>query len=264
MVTLVEDCLWFARRLRDQCRLLIAGGPLPTCDPLPFLDDFDVIVRGGEQTLIELLHTWEEGADRSSVAGIIYRNKAFERETGEVSPLETAVRPFDKDLDRLPFPARQLFPNESYKRFGKKKYGYSITTVMSTRGCPFHCEFCSNVVFGGSYRERSPENVVDEIEEALALGYDRIAFADDVFTLNRRQVMAVCTEIKKRGLQFKWECLGRVDTLDYGTAVEMEAAGCARVYFGIESGNDRILKLMKKQITTVQARAAVEAPTRPG
>jgi anaerobic magnesium-protoporphyrin IX monomethyl ester cyclase len=105
---------------------------------------------------------------------------------------------------------------------------------------------------------------VDEIEEALALGYDRIAFADDVFTLNRRQVMAICTEIKKREIQFKWECLGRVDTLDYDTAVEMKAAGCARVYFGIESGNDRILKLMKKQITTAQARAAVEAAHRAG
>jgi anaerobic magnesium-protoporphyrin IX monomethyl ester cyclase len=106
--------------------------------------------------------------------------------------------------------------------------------------------------------------VVDEIEAALALGYDRIAFADDVFTLNRRQVSAVCAEIKKRGLRFKWECLGRVDTLDYPMAVEMKAAGCARIYFGIESGNDRILKLMKKQITTDQARNAVEAAHQAG
>jgi anaerobic magnesium-protoporphyrin IX monomethyl ester cyclase len=106
--------------------------------------------------------------------------------------------------------------------------------------------------------------VVDEIEETLALGYDRIAFADDVFTLNRRRVLAVCAEIKKRGLQFQWECLGRVDTLDYATAVEMKAAGCARIYFGIESGNDRILKLMKKEITTAQARKAVEAAQRAG
>ena len=265
MVTLVEDCLWFARQLRGRCRLLIAGGPLPTCDPLPFLDDFDVVVRGeGEQTLLELLSAWEQGTDWSCVAGIIFRNPAFAREAGEAVHLETAVRPFYKDLDRLPFPARRMFPNESYIQFGKKKYGYSITTVMSTRGCPFDCEFCSNVVFGGTYRVRSPGSVVDEIEEALALGYDRIAFADDVFTLNRRRVLAVCAEIKKRGLQFKWECLGRVDTLDYATAVEMKAAGCARIYFGIESGNDRVLKLMKKQITTAQAHLAVEAAHRAG
>lgn len=259
MVTLIEDCLWFARCLRDQCRLMVAGGPLPTCDPIPFLDDFDVVVRGeGEQTLVELLRVWEQGAPWSSVAGIVYRDQHSARD------IETEVRPFIKELDSLPFPARHLFQNEGYSLFGKRKYGYSITTVMSTRGCPFHCEFCSNVVFGGTYRQRSPENVVDEIEQALALGYDRIAFADDVFTLNRRQVLAVCAEIRKRGLNFKWECLGRVDTLDYPTAAEMKAAGCARIYFGIESGNDRILKLMKKQITTDQARNAVEAAHQAG
>ena len=123
----------------------------------------------------------------------------------------TTDRPFEKHLDRIPFPARGLLPNEDYIRYGRKKYGYSITTVMSTRGCPYRCEFCSNVVFGGSYRERSPQNVVDEVEEALGLGYDRISFADDVFTLNRRRVLGVCEEIGLRGLQFQWECLGRVD-----------------------------------------------------
>jgi anaerobic magnesium-protoporphyrin IX monomethyl ester cyclase len=265
MVTLVEDCLWFAEQLRDHCQLLIAGGPLPTCDPIPFLEDFDVVVRGeGEQTMVELLRAWEEKAEWSSVAGILYRKQVFTQGPKEAGYQETEVRPFIKDLDSLPFPARQLFPNEGYIEFGKKKYGYSITTVMSTRGCPFHCEFCSNVVFGGSFRIRSPGSVVDEIEEALALGYDRIAFADDVFTLKRSRVLAICSEIKKRGLRFQWECLGRVDTLDYPTAVEMKSAGCTRIYFGIESGDDRILKLMKKQITSAQARVAVEAAHRAG
>lgn len=254
-VTLVEDCLWFAQNLRDQCQLLIAGGPLPTCDPLPFLDEFDIVVRGeGEKTLVELLRAWEQGVDWDSVAGIMYQKQDLSRGAENVA---TAERPFVKDLDHLPHPARGLFPNESYIRFGKKKYGYSISTVMSTRGCPFHCDFCSNVVFGNSFRERSAGSVVDEIEEVLALGYDRIAFADDVFTLKRSRVLAICAEIQRRGLQFKWECLGRVDTLDYSMALEMKTAGCAKIFFGIESGNDRILKMMKKQITTTQARDAV-------
>jgi anaerobic magnesium-protoporphyrin IX monomethyl ester cyclase len=157
-----------------------------------------------------------------------------------------------------------MLPNESYIQYGKKKYGYSITTVMSTRGCPFHCEFCSNVIYGGTYRERSPSNVVDEIEKALALGYDRISFADDVFTLNGRRVVEICHEIRRRGLRCWWECLGRVDALDYPIALEMKQAGCARVFFGIESGNDQILKLMNKKITTKQVRNAVEAAHRAG
>ena len=135
---------------------------------------------------------------------------------------------------------------------------------MSTRGCPFRCEFCSNVVFGDSYRERSPVNVVDEVEEVLRLGYDRISFADDVFTLHRKRVVAICEEIEGRGLRFPWECLGRVDTFDDATAAAMKRAGCFRVFFGIESGNDDVLRLMDKRITTAQARAAVEAARRAG
>ena len=171
----------------------------------------------------------------------------------------TPQRPFARDLDCIAFPARELLPNEAYINYGKKKYGYAITTVMSTRGCPYHCEFCSNVVFGGSYRERSPKNVVDEIELALGLGYDRISFADDVFTMKPSRVIEICKEIQSRGLHFQWECLGRVDALDYPTAVAMKDAGCVRIFFGIESGDDRILKLMRKQITSDQARQAVEA-----
>jgi anaerobic magnesium-protoporphyrin IX monomethyl ester cyclase len=265
MVTMLDDCLWFARHLRGNCKLIVAGGPLPTCDPLPFLEHFDVVVLGeGEQTMKELLRAYEHGSNFSTIPGIAYRNSTASSEKDEEKITFTQDRPFEKDLDRIPFPARVLLPNKQYIRYGKKKYGYSITTVMSTRGCPYRCEFCSNVVFGGSYRERSPENVIDEIETALGLGYDRISFADDVFTLNCRRVLNVCKEIRRRGLRFQWECLGRVDTLDYSTALEMNKAGCKRVYFGIESGDDQILKLMNKKITTDQARCAVEAAHRAG
>ena len=135
---------------------------------------------------------------------------------------------------------------------------------MSTRGCPFACEFCSNVIFGDSYRARSPANVVDEIEQALALGYDRISFADDVFTLDGDRVIAICDEIRCRGLRFTWECLARVDSLDEPLAREMRRAGCTRVYFGIESGSDEVLRLMNKRTTAARSRAAVEAAHRAG
>ena len=259
MVTMLDDCLWFAHALRGHCRLLIAGGPLPTCDPLPFLDEFDVVVRGeGEQTMLEIVGAWEAGSSLGSIAGSVFREPA------QNGIILTSERAFTRDLDSLPFPARHLLPNQEYIRHGKRKYGYSITTVMSTRGCPFRCEFCSNVVFGGSFRERSPANVVDEIEQALALGYDRISFADDVFTMKPSRVIGICAEILRRDLQFKWECLGRVDALDGPTALEMKRAGCTRIYFGIESGDDQVLKLMNKQITHRQASAAVEAAHQAG
>ena len=258
MVSMTDDCSWFARNLRPQCRLLIAGGPLPTCDPEPFLDVFDVVVRGeGEQTMQELLRADAQGIGFDGIAGIVYRAKADATKPGAL--IHTPERPFTKNLDGIAFPARELLPNSDYIRYAKKKYGYSITTVMSTRGCPFRCEFCSNVVFGGSYRERTAENVVDEVEEALKLGYDRISFADDVFTMKKERVLRVCTEIKRRGLNFKWECLGRVDAIDATTAAAMKEAGCTRIFFGIESGNDSMLELMQKKITTAEAQRAVKA-----
>jgi anaerobic magnesium-protoporphyrin IX monomethyl ester cyclase len=265
MVTMLEDCQWFAGQLRRQSKLLVAGGPLPTCDPLPFLAHFDVVVRGeGERTLPELLDAFETGADLNSVAGIVYRSASGGKGDGAGDGIHTPPRPFEKHLDRLPFPARHLLPNADYVHYGRQKYGYAITTLMSTRGCPFRCEFCSNVIFGASYRQRSAQNVVDEIEDILRLGYDWISFADDVFTLNRDRVLQICAEISRRGLNFSWECLGRVDALDYDAFVEMKKAGCARIFFGIESGNDRVLKLMDKHITTHQARSAVEQAHRAG
>jgi len=197
----------------------------------------------------------------AGVPGIAYRKKLG---VDQDEPVITPARPFEQELDSIPFPARELLPNADYIQFGKKKYGYSITTVMSTRGCPFRCEFCSNVVFGGSYRERSPSNVVDEIEEALKLGYERISFADDVFTLKRSRVLGLCEEIERRGLHFAWECLGRVDAMDDAIAGAMKKAGCYRVYFGVESGSDETLRLMNKKITTEEARTAVEAAHRAG
>jgi anaerobic magnesium-protoporphyrin IX monomethyl ester cyclase len=257
MVTMFEDVIWFARLLRDQTRLLVVGGPLPTCDPNPFLEYFDVVIQGeGEQTMLEVLDISRHDGNLGAVPGIAYRKKGGGAGNDEF--IHTPLRPFVKDLDSIPFPDRELLPNEQYIRHAKKKYGYSITTVMSTRGCPYRCEFCSNVVFGGSYRERSPGNVVDEIEAALRLGYDRISFADDVFTMKKERVASVCDEILHRQLRFPWECLGRVDSLDAPTALKMKQAGCTRIYFGIESADEKILQLMNKRITPEQAQKAVE------
>ncbi|MDD1720630.1 MAG: B12-binding domain-containing radical SAM protein [Euryarchaeota archaeon] len=261
MITMQEESVTFARHLRSRTRLLVAGGPLPSCDPQAFLDDFDVVVMGeGERTMVELVRAYAAGDTFTDIAGIAYRNNASEEGNAQSLPRHVRVaspRPLVTNLDELPFPARQLLPNDQYVQYGRKTFGYSKTTVITTRGCPFRCEFCSNAVFGVSYRERSAANVVDEVEQALSLGYDYIHFADDVFTFNRERLLDICAEIKRRGLSVAWECLGRVDSMSRELASAMKNAGCRRVFFGIESGNDTILKLMNKRITVSQARAAI-------
>ncbi|MGZ4869484.1 MAG: B12-binding domain-containing radical SAM protein [Halobacteriota archaeon] len=266
MITMQEESIVFARHLRNHTKLLVAGGPLPSCDPKAFLDDFDVVVVGeGERTMVELVHAHETGSEKAAVAGIAYRDKqSGERMNGDEDVVLTRARAFAANLDDIPFPARELLPNERYIQYGQQKFGHSKTTVMTTRGCPFRCEFCSNAVFGVSYRERSAANVVDEIGLTLSLGYDYIHFADDVFTFNKERLLEICAEIKRRGLSFKWECLGRVDSITPELASAMKTAGCSRVFFGIESGNDEVLRLMNKRITVEQARTAVTAAREAG
>jgi anaerobic magnesium-protoporphyrin IX monomethyl ester cyclase len=259
MITMREDSIEFAKHLRKTTELLIAGGPMPSSNPELFLPYFDVVVMGeGERTMGELVEAYEKSKDLHSVHGI-----AFKENNGQ-DIIKTTSRKYEKSLDALPLPARNLLPNKNYIAFGKKKYGYSITSVMSTRGCPFTCEFCSNSVFGETYRERSPKNVMDEVEQALSLGYEHIHFGDDVFTLKKERLLAMCGEIKRRGLKFKWECLGRIDTLDSEMADAMKSAGCDKMYFGIESGSEPVLRLMNKRITTEKARLAVETAHKAG
>ncbi len=250
MITMRRDAIRFARELRDSGPLLVAGGPLPTSDPGLFLGDFHVVVTGeGERTMPELVTARENGQDIRLVRGTAFR--------GSDGATTSSARAMEPDLDALPFPARDLFPNEQYIRHSRRRYGYAITTIMSTRGCPFSCEFCSNVMFGSSCRARRAESVVDEVEEALSFGYDRIHFADDVFTLDEERVVRICEEIERRKLHFRWECLGRVDSVDAALARRMKRAGCDRIFFGIESGNDDVLALMNKRITVEKAERAV-------
>ena len=266
MVTMREDSITLAKVLRNRCDLLIAGGPLPSSDPIPFTDYFDVVVKGeGEQAILEVLNAYRENRDLEAIPGIAFRRRNDSQSGKQGSQvILTCQRQLQTNLDMLAFPARDLFPNEMYLEYWRRRSGSTKTTIITTRGCPFSCEFCSNAVFGVSYRERSPENVVDEVEQTLSLGYDYIHFADDVFTLNRERLSRICAEIKTRGLHFKWECLGRVDSIDANIANEMKEAGCDRIFFGIESADDSILRLMNKKITVERSRQALEIARRVG
>lgn len=252
MFSMTEKAKDLARLVRDDCELLVAGGPQPTLNPTEFLEVFDVVVIGeGEQTMLELQRAVEGKGDLSGIRGIAYRDGSCIKYTEKREPVT--------ELDGIPMPSRELFDNNGYKEQYTKKFGYSITSLITSRGCPFKCDFCSQPVFGNTFRARSAKNIVDEMQSIIALGYDRIWFADDCLTLNRDRILEICREITERGTEIEWECLSRVDTVDREVVENMKRAGCVSIFFGIESGNDSVLELMNKRITTAKAREAIHA-----
>ena len=212
--------------------------PIKTLEECPQLDA--VCIGEGEETVVDLAKTVECGGNLSNVRGIAYRS--------EGGIVKNPPRPLISDLDSLPFPARHLLPMNKYTILGKKSV---IGHLMTSRGCPFNCIFCSSsLLFGKKFRGRSPENVVDEMEHVISEYKARtIEFADDEFTLNRKRVEGICYEIRKRGLDVFWACSSRVDTISKDLLKKMKRAGCFLIYYGIESGSQRILNFIRKGIT---------------
>ncbi len=198
----------------------------------------------GEYTLLELVQTLEKEGDLKDVKGIVYRKN------GEL--IKTQPRPLIENLDELPFPARHLLPMDKYKAFGENMI---LGTILTSRGCPFNCIFCSSsLLFGKKFRARSPKNVVDEVEqfqEAYKTRY--VEFVDDTFTFDRKRAEAICKEIIDRKLDTKWVCSCRVDLIDKELMQTLKKAGCTMIYFGVESGVQRVVNLIRKGIKLEQA-----------
>jgi anaerobic magnesium-protoporphyrin IX monomethyl ester cyclase len=258
MVTINHHATNLAKQLRADTELLVAGGPLPSIIPEEFLDVFDVVVQHeGEHTFLELVKHQLDGTSWQDVQGI-----SFMSDTGvcRINP----SRPFEMNLDNIPFPARDMFPNKSYMRFWKTHHGYTVTSQITTRGCPYLCDFCSNPVFGRSYRERSANNVVSEMKEIEKLGYDRVFFTDDCFTQNLTRVRELCEILIVSKLDLNWMCLSRADRLDRKTAEKMAQAGCVQIFFGIESGDEHMLRIMKKRIIPKDVKRSIDSAKRAG
>ncbi|MFZ3062577.1 MAG: radical SAM protein [Actinomycetota bacterium] len=257
MVTMEYSAVELAAAVRDFCQVTVAGGPYPSAAPEIFLPRFDLVAMGeGEKSLSELVQAISQGRDPMEVPGFACRN-------GEMVRHSPRRKRIDK-LDEISPPARPLFENTAYQHYWQKNYGYTTTSIITTRGCPFKCGFCSKPIFGDEYKERSASNVVDEMEDIVSLGYDRIWVADDCFTLNKKRVVQICNEILARGLEAKWECLSRVDGVERELLDHMRDAGCTRIFFGLESGNDQMLKLMKKNSTVAAGQKAVNLTSEAG
>jgi anaerobic magnesium-protoporphyrin IX monomethyl ester cyclase len=250
MYSMEKESISLAKKIRSMTDLLVVGGPLPTVDPYSFSNDFDIVVIGeAEDTMLEIASNFLDHGEVKQLQGAILNNSTGVKHENKRAPIA--------DLDSIPFPARELFDNDAYKEYYTNRFGYTMTSMISSRGCPFTCDFCSRPVFGDTFRSRSPRNIVDEMEAVSNLGYKTIWFADDCFTISKDRVMKICDEIGRRGLDVDWQCLSRVDTLDSELALRMKKAGCERIYFGIEAGDERILKIMGKDIDLQTARRAV-------
>ena len=213
----------------------------------------DLLVIGeGERTLLELVGALQSGHDIHKVSGIAFRKD------GKV--VKTEARPPIDDLDELPLPARDLLPLSKYQALGMP------CTVITSRGCPFRCIFCSGPrLFGRRVRFRDPELVVDEIEQLnKGFGFEQINVVDDTFTLNHPHATAVCEEILKRNLKIRWNVFARADTVTTELLTIMRKAGCEWLLYGAESGNPDILKTIKKGTTPEILRRATQLATEAG
>ena len=172
-----------------------------------------------------------------------------------------------KDLDSLPFPARDLTGNVEYGYFHKNirlTFG-RFTTISSSRGCPFRCSYCSCAAFSQSqWRPRSPENVVSELEQLYREGYECCVFVDDNLTHSRSRIEKMCELIRGRGIRMQFYCEGRVDNAPYSLMRTMKKAGFSVIYFGVESPQKHVLEYYRKTISSEQAVKAIESAKRAG
>jgi anaerobic magnesium-protoporphyrin IX monomethyl ester cyclase len=250
MITMQDEAFSLAADVRGRA-LTVVGGPYPSGEVEPFLDRFDLVAIGeGEDTIVEIMQHLDDRRFEE-VPGL-----AFKRDG---SVVRTAARVRTKDMSSLPLPYRGDLPNREYIDYWRRHWKDATTPLMSTRGCPFQCEFCHKSVFGDLFSARSAESVVEEMREIADLGYDHVWMSDDIFTLNYRRTFALAEAIEAARLPLTWECLSRVTQVDRELFAQMKRAGCKRVFFGIESGDEGVLKQMRKGITPAQARESVEA-----
>jgi len=232
----------------DSNILVVVGGPHPTAVPTRTLEEnknYDIAVEGeGEFSLCEIVGIIESGdlSKLREVKGITYRS-----ESGIVrnEPL-----PLIKDINSVPFPAWELFKtNEN-----------TLYPIITARGCPFQCIFCQPL-YGKTVRFRSVENLLAEVDHLVSnFGCQKISFQDDTFTLDRKRISEFLDRFIERGYndRIKWICETRVNTVDLDLLKKIKKAGCISTGFGVESGNEEILKIIKKSITKDQAKNAVK------
>jgi len=236
---------------------VIFGGPHVNIYPRETIGipEIDFLVMGeGEILFTDLIQNIDNKDKLDGIGGLVFKDSE--------QVIVTGSRELIKDLDSLPFPARHLTSYKKYYSLLAKRS--PITTMITSRGCPYNCLFCNRAWLGKIFRARSAGNVVDEMEECIDLGINEFLIYDDTFTINRKRVIDICADIKERGLDIGWDIRARVDTVDKELLRTMKKSGCERIHYGVESGNQEILNVLRKGITLEQVDWAFELTKKEG
>jgi radical SAM superfamily enzyme YgiQ (UPF0313 family) len=192
------------------------------------------------------------GRKLSLIDGIVFRyhNKV----------VKTRTRRLIENLDELPMPARHLLPMEKYIPLPIEYKRLPLVTMMISRGCPFNCTYCStHAAFGWRMRMRSPQKVIEEIEHVIHIyGAKQISFWDDVLTINHKWLNKLCNMIISKKLNIIWNCYAHANTVNRQILKKMKEAGCFCIWYGIEAGDEQLLKIINKGTTLETIRKAVQ------
>ncbi|HTL81837.1 MAG TPA: radical SAM protein [Bacteroidia bacterium] len=234
------------------CKVIL-GGPEVRHHAENFLDyGADIIVIGeGEETMFEVVKAIDEKRPVDDIPGIAFRKN------GKV--ILTEERKLLKNIDELPFPARDKTDLNKYINAWKNAHGESSISVSTMRGCPYTCKWCSRAVYGGTYRRRSAKLVVDEIEFLQQnYSFDNIWFVDDVFTISHKWMKAFADEIAQRKIEVRYEIITRADRLNEEVMDQLAASGCFRIWIGAESGSQKIIDAMDRRVEVKQVREMIK------
>jgi radical SAM superfamily enzyme YgiQ (UPF0313 family) len=224
---------------------IVLGGPEPVSYAAEYLAfGADIVVTGeGELTLEELIpHLARHGRTHlPSIQGIIFQN-----DEGEV--IRTEARPYLQDISTQPWPDRAAIDMPRYLHTWKTHHGMSSVSLITARGCPYTCTWCSHTVFGHTHRRRTIEDVADEVAWIQETYHpDQLWYADDVLTIIPRWFLQYADELKRRKLRIPFECISRPDRLNEKTIAALAEMGCTRLWLGSESGSQRMLEAMKRK-----------------
>ena len=249
MTPVVDTTFRAIRIARPYCRTIIMGGPHVSLFGQKVFEqcaELDYGICGeGEYATLALLEALAADRPTEHLPGIVHRT--FHNPPG----------PAMIDMNSMPYPDRSMLNNALY-RYPLARYR-PVTTMFTSRGCPYQCVFCDKSIFGSTWRSRDAEHVLSEIDEIINVhGIRSIIFYDDLFTVDKNRVAAICEGILARGRRIDWKCEGRVNLVDPDLLRLMKRAGCSMIAYGAESGNQSGLDYLNKKTTPEQIVTAFE------